>query len=101
MVKPEETLPNEDEFINVTCGNIEIDDPGPTMSPEFSTAETTSASIEISTVETTATSTVGNTAASTAETTVAFTEENMAPFKVETTDSPAKKGLCLYVFPKQ
>ena len=77
MVKPEETLPNEDEFINVTCGNIEIDDPGPTMSPEFSTAETSSASIEISTVE------------------------NMAPFKVETTDSPAKKGLCLYVFPKQ
>ena len=83
MVKPEETRPNEDEFINVTCGNIEIDDPSPTMSPEFSTAETTSASIQISTVETIATSTV----------------ENMAPFKVETTDSPAKKGLCLYVFP--
>ena len=85
MVKPEETRPNEDEFINVTCGNIEIDDPSPTMSPEFSTAETTSASIQISTVETIATSTV----------------ENMAPFKVETTDSPAKKGLCLYVSPKQ
>ena len=89
MVKPEETLRNEDEYVNVTCWDIKIHDLNPTMSTEFSTAETTAAS------------TATSTEVSTEETTKASTEENVIAFKAETTVSPAKKGLCLYVFTNQ